>query len=120
MADQRKKLIVNRELQLREAAGSAAIVIISINLLLILGTVSPDLIRISVNLPTTGYMLVALVELVLLAAVVALSIRHSHRIAGPVYAIARDLTHAVTSGTGRIGVIPAFRAGQTPNFALYL
>lgn len=91
MTEQRKKLIVNRDLQLREAAASAAIVIISINLLLILGTLAPELIRISVTLPASGYLLVALIEFVLLAIVVVHSIRRSHRIAGPLYAIARDL-----------------------------
>ena len=91
MAEKRSKLIVNRDLQLREAAGSAAIVIISINLLLIISSVSPGFIRISVNLPATGYLLVALAELVILGIVVTLSIRRSHRIAGPMHAITRDL-----------------------------
>lgn len=91
MTNQRKQLIVNRTLQLREAAGSAAMVIISVNLLLIIGSIWPELIRVSVNLPASGYLLVGLAEIALLAIVVVVSIRQSHRIAGPVYGIARDV-----------------------------
>ena len=91
MMKQRKTLLANKRMQLTEAAGAAAVVILSINALIMIGTLYPGQFGISIELPQAGYVTLGLIQLLIILFVVWASLRRSNRIAGPLFAIARDL-----------------------------
>lgn len=109
MQQRRSNFVINKRLQFSEAAASAALVVLSTNLFLIFGTVYRSSGYISIQLPDTGYLIVGLIEVVLLVGVVFWSLRRSHRFAGPLYAIARDLKRL---GEGDLTVRVNLRLGD--------
>jgi methyl-accepting chemotaxis protein len=92
MQGQRKRIVINRALQYREAVVAASVTVLSVNLVVIVGTLFPGSFGIAIDMSPRGYWSVAALGLALLAGVALLSIRRSHAVAGPVYAIAREVS----------------------------
>ena len=90
MASQRRKSGLRHRLQFREAVTSASVTILCINMLILWGTLFPQLFSISIH-SSSGYIVIGIIETVVLLVVIYLSIKRAHSIAGPVYAISRDL-----------------------------
>jgi len=91
MSNKRSKLIVNRKLQLSDAVAAASLVILCINFVLIAGTLLNGASYIQIGLSAIGYVSIGVLEGALLFGIVYWSLKRSHRYAGPLYAIARDL-----------------------------
>ncbi len=89
MDNRRKQIVVNRKFQHQYALGLVALIIILGNLLIICSLLF--LRTDTLELQGLNFVLLAAVELVLMGAVWYAGIRASHRIAGPMYVITREL-----------------------------
>ena len=93
-ADQQVKrhtLVINPGIQYREALVSASVAVLSVNLIVIVGTLFPGSSGVRIALSPVGYIGVAIVGVLLLAGAWYFSLRRSHALAGPVYAITREV-----------------------------
>ena len=88
-----RKLMVDRNLQLREAIMTAGVAIIAINLTILWSTlISVGKGVLEFNFTYTHYVLVALFELSMLCLLFFLAMRRTAKVVGPVKAITRELT----------------------------
>lgn len=109
MDNRRRKLVVNRDFQIRYILGSVLAAIVIINLALTVSFALADSWR-NVLPQNLGFAIaVALAELVALVIVVWLSLRASHRIAGPAYRLSQLLDEL---GAGKLTVQAQLRDGD--------
>lgn len=105
----RRRQVVNPGIQYREALTSAAVAVLSVNVFVIVGTLFPDSLGIRIMLSTAGYIGLALVGVLLLGVAWFVSLRRSHALAGPVYAITREIAKL---GEGDVGFRINLRPGD--------
>lgn len=89
--NRRSSIIVNRGYQFSIARLAVSIVIVVINLLLLAGFFVPHWVGFEFSVTQKGAWIIAVIELLILAAVWRLSLHLSHRISGPVHAISTAL-----------------------------
>lgn len=88
----RRQRVIDAPLQYREARLAAVIAVLSVNLVVLVGSLAPDLVGISVTLSNTGHIVLGVAEAMLLVAVWQYSVRRTLAIAGPAYAITREVS----------------------------
>lgn len=86
MENNRNTIVVNAEYQYRLAAFAVSIAILATNILLIAGALAPQLVGFEFIVTQKGAFVVAGIQVFLLVLVWFISIRLSHRVAGPIYA----------------------------------
>jgi methyl-accepting chemotaxis protein len=101
--------VVNPGIQYREAMASAAVAVLSVNAFVIAGTLFPDSFGVRITLSTAGYVGLALVGALLLGVAWFVSLQRSHALAGPVYAITREIAKL---GEGDVGFRINLRPGD--------
>jgi methyl-accepting chemotaxis protein len=87
----RSTLVINPGVQYREALVSASVSVLSVNLIVIVGTLFPGSSGVRIAFSPMGYVGVAVVGVLLLGGAWYFSLRRSHALAGPVYAITREI-----------------------------
>jgi methyl-accepting chemotaxis protein len=107
--NRRKTRVVYPDFQYRNALMTVAAVIFILNFFLIIGAVFADSTKLALTISNQGYYFVGVFELIVMAAAWFYSIRHSHTIAGPIYAITRDLERV---GSGDLTVQIKLRPGD--------
>ncbi len=90
MGEQRKRKIINAPFQVRAALTLVLSLIIAINLIIVVGSLSPGILGIQVVISGAGYIVIGAMEVAVIVLAWTLSIRQTHRVSGPVYAIARE------------------------------
>lgn len=103
MQNRRETVVINRKFQHHYAIVLVAMTVLVANLVLIAGMLMPG--DFSVQLSSSSALLIGLVELLLVCGVWYLSLRSTHRIAGPIFVFSRQL-RAVGAGdlTARIAL----------------
>lgn len=105
----RRRLVVNPGIQYREALTSAAVAVLSVNAFVIVGTLFPESSGVRITLSTAGYIGLGLMGLLLLGVAWFISLQRSHALAGPVYAITREIAKL---GEGDVGFRINLRPGD--------
>lgn len=105
----RRRLVVSPGIQYREARASAAVAVLSVNAFVIVGTLFPESSGVRVTLSTAGYIGVGLMGMALLGVAWFVSLQLSHTLAGPVYAITREIAKL---GQGDVGFRITLRPGD--------
>ncbi|MBQ0798481.1 MAG: HAMP domain-containing protein [Porticoccaceae bacterium] len=91
MENNRKNIVINAEYQFRLAKLLVSLIILTINLLLIASVLAPQLIGVDIDITQKGAIVIAITEIVLFVSVWFISLRLSHRVVGPVYALSLAL-----------------------------
>jgi methyl-accepting chemotaxis protein len=89
MHNRRKTIVINKKFQHHYAIVLVAMTVLVANLIIIAGMVLPGEQRL--HLSSSSGLFIGLVELLLVAGVWFLSLRSTHRIAGPIYVYSRQL-----------------------------
>lgn len=87
----RKTKVINPGYQYREAFTTVLLAIIAINFFIIFGALSPESVGTVMAQSKVGYYVVGIVEVLLIIFCWKRSINATHRVAGPVYAIEREI-----------------------------
>ncbi len=103
----RRRLVVRESS--RSWMASAAVAVLSENAFVIAGTLFPDSFGVRITLSTAGYVGLALVGALLLGVAWFVSLQRSHALAGPVYAITREIAKL---GEGDVGFRINLRPGD--------
>ena len=90
-AENRKTKVINPAFQYRIAFSSILVVIITVNLLIFLASLFPQFLGFELKLAQAGYYAVGIVEVLIMIGCWKWSILATHRVAGPVYAVGREL-----------------------------
>lgn len=90
-SDHRKTKIINPSFQYRIAFIAVLVAVIGINLFVLLASLLPDIVGIEISLGKRSYYVIAVTEIILILLCWKWSIWATHRVAGPVYAIGREL-----------------------------
>lgn len=102
MEEHRKTKIVNPHYQYHNALGMVLFAIIAFNVIIVAASLVSGLYG-GVRWPTSVYLVIAGGEVLVLVVAWFLAIRFSHRVAGPVYAIGRELDK-LSGGDLRIAI----------------
>jgi len=89
MQNRRKTIVINRKFQHHYAIVLVAITVLVANLILIAGMLMPG--ELALQLSSSSALVIGLVELLLVCGVWYLSLRSTHRIAGPIFVFSRQL-----------------------------
>lgn len=89
MQNRRKTIVINRKFQHHYGIVLVAMTVLVANLILIAGMLMPG--EFALQLSSSSALLIGLVELLLVCGVWYLSLRSTHRIAGPIYVFSRQL-----------------------------
>ncbi|RLQ21678.1 hypothetical protein DWB85_11730 [Seongchinamella sediminis] len=89
MQNRRKTVVINRKFQHHYAIVLVAMTVLVANLILIAGMLMPG--DLALQLSSSSALLIGLVELLLVCGVWYLSLRSTHRIAGPIFVFSRQL-----------------------------
>ncbi len=103
MVNQRKQIVINKNYQYQYTLGTVALAILLLNTFLILMFLLPG--ASTRSLPSSVIYTIALFEIVIIGVTWYGSLRVSHRVAGPVYVISREV-QKLTAGdfTARIAL----------------
>jgi len=91
MQNQRKTVVVMPELQYQEAVFTVAVMLLTINMVIIVGSLFPSTTGISVKFSTAQILYLGLFEGLILLVAWRKSLKDSHKMVGPVYAFSREL-----------------------------
>ena len=89
MQNRRKTVVINKKFQHHSAIVLVAMTVLVANLVIIAGMLLPG--ELSLQLTSSSALLIGLVELLLVGGVWYLSLRSTHRIAGPIFVFSRQL-----------------------------
>ncbi|MEM1114308.1 MAG: hypothetical protein AAGI11_20510 [Pseudomonadota bacterium] len=98
MDNRRKTIVVNSRFQYQYSLASAALAVLLINLFLIARLVFPG--DSPLALTTSSALIIGALEIAVIGMVWYGSLRQSHRIAGPVYVFAREITRLCNGDLG--------------------
>jgi methyl-accepting chemotaxis protein len=107
MENHRKSIVVNKKVQYQGAVVTVAVVILAINFFVIAGSLYPLETGIAINFSTRQYAYLGLLEILLIGFGWRRSLVASHKLAGPVYAITREVKKLADGDlTGRVNLRP--------------